>query len=166
MSFKLTILGCSSAIPTIDRNPTAQLLNVNERFFLIDCGEGTQVQLRKYQLNFQRINHIFISHLHGDHYFGLIGLISSMHLLGRNKELHIYAHKELKQIVDLQLQASNTELNYPLFFHFLPEDDEIIILEDDNIKVSNLILNHSIKCSGFLFEEKRSARKIIKSKVP
>ena len=165
MSFKLTILGCSSAIPTIDRNPTAQLLNVNERFFLIDCGEGTQVQLRKYQLNFQRINHIFISHLHGDHYFGLIGLISSMHLLGRNKELHIYAHKELKQIVDLQLQASNTELNYPLFFHFLPEDDEIIILEDDNIKVSNLILNHSIKCSGFLFEEKRSARKIIKSKV-
>ena len=165
MSFKLTILGCSSAIPTIDRNPTAQLLNVNERFFLIDCGEGTQLQLRKYQINFQRINHIFISHLHGDHYFGLIGLISSMHLLGRNKELHIYAHKELKQIVDLQLQASNTELNYPLFFHFLPEDDEIIILEDDNIKVSNLILNHSIKCSGFLFEEKRSARKIIKSKV-
>ena len=93
MSFKLTILGCNSAIPTIDRNPTAQLLNVNERFFLIDCGEGTQVQLRKYQLSFQRINHIFISHLHGDHYFGLIGLISSMHLLGRNKELHIYAHK-------------------------------------------------------------------------
>ena len=100
MSFKLTILGCSSAIPTVDRNPTAQLLNVNERFFLIDCGEGTQVQLRKFQLSFQRINHIFISHLHGDHYFGLIGLISSMHLLGRNKDLHIYAHKELKDIVE------------------------------------------------------------------
>jgi ribonuclease Z len=165
MSFKLTILGCNSAIPTIDRNPTAQLLNVNERFFLIDCGEGTQVQLRKYQLSFQRINHIFISHLHGDHYFGLIGLISSMHLLGRSKDLHIFAHKELKEIVDLQLKASNTELNYPLFFHSLPEDDEIIILEDDNIKVSNLILDHSIKCSGFLFEEKRSARKIIKSQV-
>ena len=165
MSFKLTILGCSSAIPTIDRNPTAQLLNVNERFFLIDCGEGAQVQLRKYQLSFQRINHIFISHLHGDHYFGLIGLISSMHLLGRNKELHIYAHKELKEIVDLQLQASNTELNYPLFFHSLPEDDETIILEDDNIKITNLILDHSIKCSGFLFEGKKSARKIIKSKV-
>ena len=165
MSFKLTILGCSSAIPTIDRNPTAQLLNVNERFFLIDCGEGTQVQLRKYQLSFQRINHIFISHLHGDHYFGLIGLISSMHLLGRNKELHIYAHKELKEIVDLQLKASNTELNYPLFFHSLPEDDERVILENDNIKVSNLILNHSIKCSGFLFEEKKSNRKIIKSAI-
>ena len=165
MSFKLTILGCSSAIPTIDRNPTAQLLNVNERFFLIDCGEGTQVQLRKYQLSFQRINHIFISHLHGDHYFGLIGLISSMHLLGRNKELHIYAHKELREIVDLQLQASNTELNYPLFFHSLPEDNEVVILEDDNIKISNLILDHSIKCSGFLFEEKKRARKIIKSMV-
>ena len=165
MSFKLTILGCSSAIPTVDRNPTAQLLNVNERFFLIDCGEGTQVQLRKYQLNFQRINHIFISHLHGDHYFGLIGLISSMHLLGRNKELHIYAHKELKEIVDLQLEASKTELNYPLFFHSLPEDDEVVILEDNNIKVSNLILDHSIKCSGFLFEEKKSERKIIKTEV-
>ena len=165
MSFKLTILGCSSAIPTVDRNPTAQLLNVSERFFLIDCGEGTQVQLRKYQLSFQRINHIFISHLHGDHYFGLIGLISSMHLLGRNKDLHIYAHKELKEIVDLQLDASNTELNYPLFFHPLSEDEDTIILEDDNIKVSNLILEHSIKCSGFLFEEKRSKRKIIKSEV-
>ncbi len=165
MSFKLNILGCSSAIPTINRNPTAQLLNVNERFFLIDCGESTQIQLRKYQLNFQRINHIFISHLHGDHYFGLIGLLSSMHLLGRNKELHIYAHKELKDIIDLQLQSSNTELNYPLFFHFLPEDRDAVILEDNNIKVSNLILDHSIKCSGFLFEEKRSPRKIVNSKI-
>ena len=165
MSFKLTILGCSSAIPTEDRNPTAQLLNVNERFFLIDCGEGTQVQLRKYQLSFQRINHVFISHLHGDHYFGLIGLISSMHLLGRNKDLHIYAHKELKEIIDLQLAASNTELNYPLFFHPIADEDEMILFEDTNIKVSNLILDHSIKCSGFLFEEKRSKRRVIKSEV-
>ena len=165
MSFKLTILGCSSAIPTIDRNPTAQLLNVNERFFLIDCGEGTQVQLRKYNLSFQRINHVFISHLHGDHYFGLIGLISSMHLLGRNKELHIYAHKELKDIIDLQLNASSTELNFPLFCHPLPEEEEKIILEDNNIKVSNLILDHSIKCSGFLFEEKKKPRRIIKKKI-
>ena len=165
MSFKLTILGSSSAIPTIDRNPTAQLLNVNERFFLIDCGEGTQVQLRKYQLSFQRISHIFISHLHGDHYFGLIGLISSMHLLGRKKDLHIHAHKELKEIIDLQLSSSNTELNYPFFFHPIPEDSEGIILEDDNLKVSNIILDHSIKCSGFVFEEIRSKRKIIKSEV-
>lgn len=165
MSFKLTILGSSSAIPTIDRNPTAQLLNVNERFFLIDCGEGTQVQLRKYQLSFQRISHIFISHLHGDHYFGLIGLISSMHLLGRKKDLHIHAHKELKEIIDLQLRSSNTELNFPLFFHPIPEDLEGVIFDDDNIKVSNLLLDHSIKCSGFVFEEIRSKRKIIKSEV-
>ena len=116
MPFKLTILGSSSAIPTVKNKPTAQLLNVNERFFLIDCGEGTQIQLRKYKINLQRINHVFISHLHGDHYYGLIGLISSMHLLGRNKELHIYAHQQLKDIIDLQLKASNTELNYPLFF--------------------------------------------------
>ena len=165
MSFRLTVLGSSSAVPSVDRHPTAQLLNVNERFFLIDCGEGTQVQLRRYELNFQRINHIFISHLHGDHYFGLIGLISSMHLLGRNKDLHIFAHKELKEIIDLQLQASNTDLNYPLFFHTLPEDNELIIHEDDNIKVSNLILDHTIKCSGFLFEEKRELRKVIKSRI-
>lgn len=165
MSFKLTILGCSSAIPTVDRNPTAQLLNVNERFFLIDCGEGTQIQLRRYQLSFQRINHIFISHLHGDHYFGLIGLISSMHLLGRNKDLHIYAHEELQTIIETQLSASNTQLNYPLFFHHIAEDVEQILHEDNNIKVSSLILDHTIKCSGFLFEEKRSKRKIIKSEV-
>jgi ribonuclease Z len=123
------------------------------------------VQLRKYQLSFQRISHIFISHLHGDHYFGLIGLISSMHLLGRKKDLHIHAHKELKEIIDLQLSSSNTELNYPFFFHPIPEDYEGIILEDDNIKVSNIILDHSIKCSGFVFEEIRSKRKIIKSEV-
>ena len=89
MSYKLTILGCDSAIPTVNKKQTAQLLSLNERFFLIDCGENTQVQLRKYKLSFQRINHIFISHLHGDHYYGLIGLITSMHLLGRKKELHM-----------------------------------------------------------------------------
>ena len=165
MSFKLTVLGSSSAIPTIERNPTAHLLNVNERFFLIDCGEGTQVQLRKFNLSFQRINHIFISHLHGDHYFGLIGLISSMHLLGRNKDLHIYAHQELQEIIDLQLAAANTELNYPFFIHSIPEDKEKILFEDDNVRVSNLLLDHSIKCSGFLFVEKKSKRKIIKSEI-
>ena len=165
MSFKLTILGCNSAVPTVERHPTAQLLNANERFFLIDCGEGTQVRLKEYQLNFQRINHIFISHLHGDHYFGLIGLISSMHLLGRNKDLHIYAHHELKAIIDLQLSASNTELNYPLFFHPITETNEQVLYEDDKISISNLILNHSIKCSGFIFREKKSNRKIIKEKI-
>jgi ribonuclease Z len=165
MSFKLTILGCNSAVPSQERHPTAQLLNANERFFLIDCGEGTQVRLKEYQLNYQRINHIFISHLHGDHYFGLIGLISSMHLLGRNKDLHIYAHQELKVIIDLQLSASSTELNYPLFFHPISEANEQVLYEDDKISVSNVILNHTIKCSGFIFREKKSKRKIITEKI-
>ena len=165
MSFKLTILGCNSAVPTVERHPTAQLLNANERFFLIDCGEGTQVRLKEYQLNFQRINHIFISHLHGDHYFGLIGLLSSMHLLGRNKDLHIYAHQELKAIIDLQLSASNTELNYPLFFHPIAETNEQVLYEDEKISICNVILNHTIKCSGFIFREKKSMRKIIKEKM-
>jgi ribonuclease Z len=165
MSLKLTILGCHSAIPTVNKQQTAQLLNVNERFFLIDCGEITQVQLRKYQLSFQRINHVFISHLHGDHYYGLIGLITSMHLLGRKKELHVYAHSPLKDIINTQLSASKTDLNFPLFFHVLPEDDQVILYDDDDIEVSNIILDHSISCSGFLFREKKYKRRIIKEKI-
>ena len=165
MPFKLTILGSGSAIPTVKNQPTAQLLNVNERFFLIDCGEGTQVQLRKYKINIQRINHVFISHLHGDHYYGLIGLISSMHLLGRNKELHIYAHQQLKGIIDLQLKASNTELNYPLFFHPIQEQTEGMLLDNDKVSVENLILDHSLACSGFIFKEKKSKRKINKQAI-
>ena len=165
MPFKLTILGCDSAIPTVDKQQTAQLLNINEHFFLIDCGENTQVQLRKYQLSFQRISHILISHLHGDHYYGLIGLITSMHLLGRNKGLHIYAHQDLKEIINIQLSASNTNLNYPLFFHIIPKDDEKILFKDDNVEISNFLLDHTIDCSGFLFKEISTKRKIIKEKI-
>ena len=165
MPFKLTILGCDSAIPTVDKQQTAQLLNINERFFLIDCGENTQVQLRKYQLSFQRISHVLISHLHGDHYYGLIGLITSMHLLGRNKGLHIYAHEDLKEIINVQLSASNTNLNYPLFFHVLPKDEEKILFKDDNVEISNFLLDHTIDCSGFLFKEISTKQKIIKEKI-
>ena len=165
MSFKLTVLGCGSAIPTLKSNPTSQLLNINERFLLIDCGEGTQVQLRKYNINFQRINHIFISHLHGDHYFGLIGLLTSMHLLGRNKDLHIYAHEQLKSIINLQLQASNTVLRFPLFFHDISLDSDEIIFENDSFSVENIILDHTINCSGFIFKEKKFKRKLKKNVV-
>ena len=165
MPFKLTILGCDSAIPTVDKQQTAQLLNINEHFFLIDCGENTQVQLRKYQLSFQRISHVLISHLHGDHYYGLIGLITSMHLLGRNKGLHIYAHEDLKEIINVQLSASNTNLNYPLFFHVLPKEEEKILFKDDNVEISNILLDHTIDCSGFLFKEISTKRKIIKEKI-
>src|SRR5271157_754055 len=117
MTFSLTILGSNSAIPSLTRNPSAHLLNVNERFFLIDCAEGTQLQIRKFHVHFQRIERIFISHLHGDHFFGLIGLLNSLHLLGRKEEMHLYGHPLLKEILDLQLEASKTTLVYPLFFH-------------------------------------------------
>ena len=165
MSFKLTILGCNSAIPTIKKNPTAQLLNADERFFLIDCGEGTQIQLLRNNINAHKISHIFISHLHGDHYFGLIGLINTMHLLGRKTELNLYAHQKLKEIIDLQLLASNTELRFPLFFHPIPLDEEKVLYEDARIIIHNLILKHSIPSSGFLFKEKKKARNIIKEKI-
>ncbi len=165
MSFKLTILGCNSAIPTPEKNPTAQLLNTDERFFLIDCGEGTQIQLQKNKIKAQRINHIFISHLHGDHYFGLIGLINTMHLLGRTRELNLYAHQQLKEIIDLQFSASNTELKFPLFFHPIPIDEKKILLEDDSITISSFPLKHSIVSSGFLFQEKKKTRNILKEKI-
>ncbi len=165
MSFKLTILGSNSAIPTVKKNPTAQLLNADERFFLVDCGEGTQIQLLKNKIKAHKINHIFISHLHGDHYFGLIGLINTMHLLGRTKELNLYAHQPLKEIIDLQFQASNTELKFPLFFHPIPTDKEKVLFEDEQIVISSLMLKHSIDSSGFLFREKKSAKNILKEKI-
>lgn len=165
MLFRVTILGCNSAIPTSKRKPTAQLLNVAERFFLIDCGEGTQEQLRKYRIKMQRINHIFISHLHGDHYFGLIGLLSTLHLLGRQKELHLYAPPLLKEIIDLQLAASNTVLRYSLFFHPLSFDAPVKLMEDDHMEVHTIPLRHSITCCGFLFREKQRPRRMCRQKV-
>ena len=162
MVFNVTILGSNSAIPTLKRNPTSQLVNHNERLFLVDCAEGTQLQLRRSQIKMQRINHILISHLHGDHFFGLIGLISSMHLLGRSKELHIYGPPQLKEIFDIQLKASQTELIYPLTFH--PIDPEIneIIYEDNKLTISTIPMNHRIPTCGFLFREKKGQRRIRK----
>jgi ribonuclease Z len=165
MKFELTILGASSATPTSNRNPTAQVLNVLERFFLIDCGEGTQIQLRKFKIKFQRINHIFISHLHGDHYLGLMGLLSSMHLLGRQTELHLYAPAALKEIIDIQLKHSDTYLNYPLIFHPLSFEQKTLLFEDDLVKVSSFPLNHRIPTCGFIFKEKAREKSIIKEKV-
>ena len=165
MSFELTILGCNSAIPTIHRKPTAQLLNVSERFFLIDCGEGTQLQLRKYKIRMQSIQHIFISHLHGDHYFGLIGFISTMHLLGREKELNIYAPKELKEIIYIHLTASKTELRFPLFFHEFGFDEPELLMESNYLTVHTIPLSHSLPCCGFLFKEKKKPRRMKKDKI-
>jgi ribonuclease Z len=164
-NFELTILGCGSATPTSHRNPTAQLLNIAERFFLIDCGEATQIQLRRFKLKFQRINHIFISHLHGDHYLGLVGLISSMHLLGRTFDLHIYCPPELKEIIDVQLKHSQTYLKYNIIYHFHTYQNNELIFEDDKVEVRTIILNHRIPCCGFVFIEKPLSAHILKDKI-
>jgi ribonuclease Z len=163
--FTLTILGCSSATPTSERNPTAQLLAHGEKLFLLDCGEGTQVTLRKMHVHFQRIRHIFISHLHGDHFFGLIGLISSMHLLGRTKPLHIYGPPVLKEIIDLQLQASLTTLMYPLEFHATQAESPEVIFEDDALTITSFPMLHRIPTTGFLFKEKLSERRLTKEMI-
>tara|TARA_A100001035_G_scaffold133177_1_gene104737 strand:+ start:595 stop:1527 length:933 start_codon:yes stop_codon:yes gene_type:complete len=165
MSFKLTILGCSSAVPNLDKHPSAQLLNSNENLFLIDCGECTQIRLRENKQSFQKISHIFISHLHGDHFYGLIGLINSMHLLGREKELHIYSHLELKNIINIQLRVSSILLNFPIFFHEISKDSGEIIFENEEIVIENIILDHRIACSGFVFRENKYKRKINKEAI-
>ncbi|MCK4361247.1 MAG: ribonuclease Z [Bacteroidales bacterium] len=162
MTFSLTILGSGSAIPTLTRNPSAQLLNVHEKIFLIDCAEGTQLQLKKFKFRLQKIDHIFISHLHGDHFFGLIGLISTLHLLGRKNEMHVYAPAELEEIIDIQFKASGTILRFPLIFHYLHQKTSEIIYEDKNIKLRSFPLNHSIPTWGFVFREKQKERNIRK----
>jgi ribonuclease Z len=165
MRFEITVLGSGSAIPTANRFPTAQVLNILERFFLIDCGEGTQMQLRKHKVKLQRINHIFISHLHGDHYFGLIGLVSSMHLLGRKNPLHIYAHPDLEKIIELQLKTSDSRLQFPIIYKALEYDRSQRILDDPYFTVDTIILKHRIPCCGFLFKEKPRLKSLIREKL-
>ena len=158
--FELTILGCHSATPTENKHTSSQILEVNGNLFLIDCGEGTQMQLRKAKVRFTRIKHIFISHLHGDHFFGLIGLISTFRLLGRSTPLNIYGPKGIKQIITLQLKMSNSWTDYPLNFHELSSLKSELIYEDDSISVSTLPLDHRIYTNGFLFASKNNKRKI------
>ncbi len=165
MPFELTILGSSSATPTFNRHPTAQVLNIRERFFLIDCGEGTQKQLVRYKIRYNRIGHIFISHLHGDHYLGLMGLLSTMHLQGRTMELHLFGQTELMDIIELQLRLSHTVLRYNLIFHPVKTYSGTIIHEDDDVSVSTIVLNHRIPCTGFLFREKPKPRKLLINKM-
>ncbi len=166
MPFQLTILGSSSAMPTSERYPTAQVLNVLGRFFLIDCGEGTQHQLRKNKINFTKINHIFISHLHGDHFFGLIGLISTMVLLGRKTELHIYAHSELQRYTKFQLEFLETnDPGFAIIFHPLNFKRPQVIFEDKKLKITSFPLKHRISCCGFRFEEQPKEANIIKENI-
>ncbi|MEL6812447.1 MAG: ribonuclease Z [Bacteroidota bacterium] len=155
---KLTILGCHSATPRWDANPTAQVLEVKGHLFLIDCAEGTQVQLRKFKVKFARIKHIFISHLHGDHFFGLVGLISTFRLLGREAELHVYGPKGIKEAVTLQLKLGKSWTNYPLFFHELESTEPQLLFEDDKLTVTTIPLKHRVYTNGFLFQEKLGER--------
>jgi ribonuclease Z len=157
---KLTILGCYSATPRTNTNPTSQVLDIQNHLFLIDCGEGTQVELRRNKIKFARIKHIFISHLHGDHFFGLVGLISTFRLLTRETDLHIYGPKGLKDIITLQMKLTESWTNYQLIFHELTSKDSQCIFEDDKVEVHTIPLNHRVYTNGFLFKEKENERKL------
>ncbi len=165
MDFNVTILGSNSAIPAHGRNQTSQFITLGKTHLLVDCGEGTQIQLRKFKLRFSRIEYIFISHLHGDHYYGLIGLISSFHLHKRTKLLTIFGPNGLDEIITTQLKHSNTRLNYPIRFEATNPDSQVCILEENTYRVSTFPMKHRIPCTGFLIEEKIQYRNLIKEKL-
>ena len=159
--FEIHILGCGSALPTTRHNASAQIVKIGNKQFMIDCGEGTQIQLRKYHIHFSFINHIFISHLHGDHCFGLIGLISTFGLLGRTAPLHIYADPNLEQLMRPQIEFFCKGMKYPLFFHGIDATKHQVIYEDNTITVESLPLKHRMPCCGYLFREKPKKRHLI-----
>lgn len=158
MSTYLTILGYNSAIPTVKSAPTAQFLEMEERCFLIDCGEGTQVQLRKAKAKFSKINHIFISHLHGDHVFGLPGLIASFRLLGRETPLHVYGPKGIKEMMETIFRITETHQGFEVVFHELSSKKSEKVFEDNRVEVFTIPLDHRIYCNGYLFKEKPKER--------
>lgn len=160
MGFELIILGSSSATPIYNRHPTSQLLVIRDHHFLIDCGEGTLTQLLNYRIKYHKITHIFISHLHGDHYLGLVGLISTFHLQGRTSDLHIYGQQELMDIIEIQLRISNMHLRYNLIFHSVRHYAPEVVFEDEEIMVRSVVLNHRVPCTGFIFKEKPRPRKL------
>jgi ribonuclease Z len=166
LSFNITILGSSGALPAYGRFPSSQLVEIQNRHFLIDCGEGTQMQLMKFQANLHRINHIFISHLHGDHYLGLMGLIFTMHLLRRTNDLHLYSHAGLDEIITVQLRHSRSAPNFKIVFHRLEKNVRQIIFEDSALTVETIPLLHKIPTAGFLFREKTKPRRIDKDRLP
>ncbi len=159
---KLTILGSSSALPTSERYPSAHVLDAHERLFLIDCGEGTQMQLRKNRIRFGKINHIFISHLHGDHVFGLYGLLSTFSLMGRKNPVHLYAPFNYQKILHSHLNDFDIHLSFEVDFIPLSEKDPVQILDDKYITVTSFPLEHRVPAFGFLFKGKKSERNVIK----
>ena len=165
MKFELTILGSGGSIPTLERNPTSQYLNIQDRHFLIDCGEGSQIQLRKYKCKFSKIDHIFISHLHGDHFLGLFGYLSSLSLLGRKSPIDIYAPKDLLNLIYAHNEISGKIYNFDLNFIPLNFQKSTKLFEDNILEIFSFPVNHSVPCCGFLFKEKMSQRNIIKTKI-
>ena len=161
LKFSITILGSGSATPTLQRMHTSQVVNLYEQLYLIDCGEGAQLQMRKYKVKFQKINHIFISHLHGDHYFGLIGLVSTLHLLGRTRDLYIYSPAGLKDIIMAQLDGMGRNLKYPIHFIEIDPKKAEVIHESASLEVETIPLKHKIPCCGFLFRELPRQRKLL-----
>ncbi|MBL0743757.1 ribonuclease Z [Chryseolinea lacunae] len=166
MSFKITILGSSGAVPAYGRHTSSQLVEIQNRYFLVDCGEAAQIQLMRVQANMHRIDHIFISHLHGDHYLGLMGLIFTMHLQRRTNDLHLYSHRGLDEIITVQLRYSRSIPNFKIIFHRLEKNVREVIFEDEALTVETIPLSHRIRCSGFLFKEKTKPRRIDKTRLP
>ncbi len=165
MRFEVTILGSSSATPIYNRNPSSQALNINDRLYLIDCGEGTQQQMLRFGVKASRIDNIFISHLHGDHYLGLVGLLSSLHLNGRKKTLNLFGPASLKEIIEIQLKYSETDLQYNINYVFTDPEKPVVIFENQDITVETIPLEHRIPTTGFLFKQKKRNRKLIKEKI-
>ena len=163
--FELYILGCGSALPTTRHFPTSQVLNVRDKLYMIDCGEGAQLQFRKSRLKFSRLNHIFISHLHGDHCFGLWGLISTLNLLGRTAELHIYSPRGLEALLLPTLAFFNKQMTYRVLFHEFDTDKPSLVYEDRSLTVTTIPLRHRIPCCGFLFAEKQGLNHIVREMV-
>lgn len=166
MGIRVTILGSNSAAPAHRRHHTSQLVNVEGQFYLIDCGEGTQLQLKRYKIRAQRIKTIFISHLHGDHYLGLMGLLSTMHLMGRKTPLKLYGPKGLNEIISLQLKYSETSFNYEIEYIEVDTTKNQKIHEDQLVEVWSIPLDHRIPCSGYLIKEKVKKHRIIKEMIP
>ncbi len=163
MATTLTILGSSSALPTSDRYTSAHVLNVHEHLFLIDCGEGTQMRFRQLKLHFNKLDKIFISHLHGDHFFGIFGLLSTLQLLGRKNELHIYSFTGLEELI--KSTQFGEEFTFPIIFHNLQNSESEIIYSDNKIEITSFPLNHRIPTCGFVFREKPKLLKILKEKI-
>ncbi|MFY7964916.1 MAG: ribonuclease Z [Chitinophagaceae bacterium] len=161
--FGVTILGNNSALPAFDRHPTAQVVTLNDQALLIDCGEGTQMQIARYKIRRSKINYIFISHLHGDHYFGLIGLLTTMGLLGRENELNLFGPKGLDEIIAIQLKVANTVLPFKL--NFTPLEKDGILVNNKKFQVECFATQHRVECYGFIVREKKQPRKIDKEKV-